>query len=174
MLVRKRRQTGLSVSNLALLLIVFKWYHGSEWVNLFSVFGSCFRMLASSHSWFRFFFFFFCTNSDWRNLKCGRKALQVNGCTSMVTVLHHIELGFPEHTLTLRHQRDFAPIITYRAWYAQIWFLAGEPLIKYINTAKYLEDLAFEDLLWKINLYCYYYHTIIWTHENTAHTDRKG
>ena len=30
--VRKRRQKGLRVSNLALLLVVFKW-HGSEWVN---------------------------------------------------------------------------------------------------------------------------------------------
>ena len=138
MLVRKRRQTGLSVSNLALLLMVFKWYHGSELVTLFYMFGSCFRMLAVILD-SDFFNFFFCANSDWRNLKCGHKALQVNGCTSMVTVLHHIELGFPEHTLTLRHQRDFAPIITYRAWYAQIWFLAGEPLIKYINTAKYLE-----------------------------------
>ena len=29
---RKRRQKGLRVSNFALLLVVFKWHHGSEGV----------------------------------------------------------------------------------------------------------------------------------------------
>ena len=33
LLVQKRRQKGLRVSNLALLMVVFKWHHGSEGVN---------------------------------------------------------------------------------------------------------------------------------------------
>ena len=42
-----------------------------------------------------------------------------------------------QSTLSLLcHQRDFAPIVTYWAWYAQIWFLVGERWIKYIRTAK--------------------------------------
>ena len=35
--VRKRRQKGLKVSNLALLLVVFKWHHGSGGVSLYSM-----------------------------------------------------------------------------------------------------------------------------------------
>ena len=30
--VRRRRQKGLSVSHFALLLVIFKWHHGSEGV----------------------------------------------------------------------------------------------------------------------------------------------
>ena len=35
--MRKRKQKGLRVYNFALLMVVFKWHHGSEGVNLASV-----------------------------------------------------------------------------------------------------------------------------------------